>query len=279
MARQFCLLSGVLLLIFTVVSGSVQACVGARPLAMGGAFIAVADDANAVYWNPAGLVQLAGKSQSTSMLTLAGGINYQWFFASVERYDQVVVGVSGINKLDALDLDLDRNVDALLDNTWYQFSVALPLDENLTLGANLKFYQPQLYILDPRVGYTTQAAGMDIAIHWQASEQLRVGLLSQDITGSKFYYPIGYIPMATNVRPGIAYDLDEDTTVAMDIYDLTGRRQVSAGIEKRYEQGALRAGYYHNTWTAGFGLNAGQNFAFDYCYIYDSHLVSLRWNF
>ncbi|MBN1503598.1 MAG: hypothetical protein JW952_00875 [Candidatus Eisenbacteria bacterium] len=31
--------------------------VGARPLAIGGAFVAVADDANAVVWNPAGLTQ------------------------------------------------------------------------------------------------------------------------------------------------------------------------------------------------------------------------------
>jgi long-chain fatty acid transport protein len=33
--------------------------IGARALAMGGAFVAVADDATAVYWNPAGLAQVA----------------------------------------------------------------------------------------------------------------------------------------------------------------------------------------------------------------------------
>ena len=31
--------------------------VGARPLAMGNSFVAIADDATAVYWNPAGLSQ------------------------------------------------------------------------------------------------------------------------------------------------------------------------------------------------------------------------------
>ena len=32
-----------------------QLFVGTRPMSMGGAFIAVADDANAITWNPAGL--------------------------------------------------------------------------------------------------------------------------------------------------------------------------------------------------------------------------------
>jgi len=35
---------------------------GSRPLAMGGAFSGLADDANAVFWNPAGLAQLKGRS-------------------------------------------------------------------------------------------------------------------------------------------------------------------------------------------------------------------------
>jgi hypothetical protein len=35
--------------------------VGARALAMGGAFVAVADDATAAYWNPAGLAQLGSR--------------------------------------------------------------------------------------------------------------------------------------------------------------------------------------------------------------------------
>lgn len=36
-----------------------EAVVGARPLGMGGAFVAVADDANGLLWNPAGLAEVA----------------------------------------------------------------------------------------------------------------------------------------------------------------------------------------------------------------------------
>lgn len=38
-------------------AGPVYPCWGSRPLSLGGAFTGVADDVNAVYWNPAGLAQ------------------------------------------------------------------------------------------------------------------------------------------------------------------------------------------------------------------------------
>ena len=48
-------LLSILLLLSTLLSQYDQLFVGTRPLSMGGAFIAVADDANAITWNPAGL--------------------------------------------------------------------------------------------------------------------------------------------------------------------------------------------------------------------------------
>ena len=40
---------------------------GARALGMGGAFVAVADDANALYYNPAGLALIEGDRKSTRL--------------------------------------------------------------------------------------------------------------------------------------------------------------------------------------------------------------------
>lgn len=53
-------------------------CVGARPLGMGGAFIGLANDVNAVYWNPAGLAQI-NKYQMT--YTYGEHFGYSNFFA------------------------------------------------------------------------------------------------------------------------------------------------------------------------------------------------------
>ncbi len=50
------LLGGALALVPALAAGQGVEAVGMRALGMGGAFVAVADDASATYWNPAGLV-------------------------------------------------------------------------------------------------------------------------------------------------------------------------------------------------------------------------------
>ncbi len=48
---------------------------GARAIGMGGAFVSVADDATAIYWNPAGLVLLNAR-EITSMTILSSSMRY-----------------------------------------------------------------------------------------------------------------------------------------------------------------------------------------------------------
>jgi len=48
---------------------------GARPVAMGSAFTAVADDGNLLFWNPAGLSQLENKIGSTTYRNYVAGIH------------------------------------------------------------------------------------------------------------------------------------------------------------------------------------------------------------
>ncbi len=255
------------------------ACVGARPLAMGGAFIAIADDANAVYWNPAGLTQMSQDREYTYMETVDGFVNYRWFFSGVERYGKVVVGISGINSHNPrILMDSDgTEYPSLFDDTWYQLSFAIPVTDRLSFGTNLKFYESNLIISGVGI-IPGRGTGIDLAVHLQATDNLRIGLLSQDLLGSDVNYNGFTSSYVNNVRPGVAWDVSEDTTVALDIYDLTGTADLSAGIEKRFANGALRGGYYHNTWTIGFGLH-NASYAFDYCYIYDSHIISLSWAF
>ena len=69
---------------------------GPRPLAMGGAFTAVADDENALFYNPAGIAEIS---------TLRAGIFNPLFEVSQD-------GMDFVN--DAMDTDFD-NVDDAVD--------------------------------------------------------------------------------------------------------------------------------------------------------------------
>ena len=53
-------------------AASEQVPVGPRAIAMGGAFSAIADDASAMFWNPAGLTQLESQELAASLVRLYG---------------------------------------------------------------------------------------------------------------------------------------------------------------------------------------------------------------
>lgn len=71
---------------------------GARPLGMGGAFSAVADDANATLWNPAGLCQLSHFQLSTMAVKLYGlDVGSQFIsLCSGDLWESGAIGVSAL---------------------------------------------------------------------------------------------------------------------------------------------------------------------------------------
>ncbi|MFH1619060.1 MAG: PorV/PorQ family protein, partial [bacterium] len=69
--------------------------VGARALALGGAYSAVAEDASGVYWNPAGLVQISRLSASFMRANYLADISYQ-YAAYAHRLDDASVVAGSI---------------------------------------------------------------------------------------------------------------------------------------------------------------------------------------
>lgn len=56
--KRLVIVLNILIMARTCLSLPIDLQIGARPQGMGGAFVALVDDVNAVYWNPAGLTQL-----------------------------------------------------------------------------------------------------------------------------------------------------------------------------------------------------------------------------
>ena len=69
---------------------------GARALGLGGAFVAIADDSTAAYWNPAGLCQLEGREL---VLMHAAKFSWQATYDCISYAQSLPVGTVGINWL------------------------------------------------------------------------------------------------------------------------------------------------------------------------------------
>jgi tetratricopeptide (TPR) repeat protein len=121
---------------------------GARPLGMGKAFTALADDPTAVYWNPAALEDIRQQGATFFHSSLWGGASYDFLGYA---YPTINIGTFGLG-IARIGVDGIQQTDAsedLLGNTFsnaeYQvfasYAKRLPWDLNLTPGITLRMFQ------------------------------------------------------------------------------------------------------------------------------------------
>lgn len=220
----------------SVVGVSSFACVGARPLAMGGAFVGVADDANATYWNPAGLTQL-DEIQLTYTPTIYNRdtVNYDDFVSlaaplAFSGKDWGSLGVSFVNsgyKYTFSGIDVNDSQKW----AWCSYGKKLPISFlNLSLGANLRWLQ---YSFEARQGALTaedkdDTFALDLALFWKWSK-FSFGVLYQDVNEPEvtlFGTSASYI---RNLRPGIAFRPDDKTIISAELYDITNESDSAGG--------------------------------------------------
>jgi len=225
--------------------GPVSACVGARPYGMGLAFVAVADDANATYWNPAGLLQLE-RREITFMRNMNARkwVNYQDYFAYAQPLDESsAIGISYIAK--------DQGIGYLGEadtwtQTWYWLSYARRLAGNTAVGINVRTINESLRL--PGMSAETDL-GVDVALFHRIDESATVGLLVQNANEPEttIRSASGEI-IASNIqnwRPGIALHPDPTLTISASMYDALNKadglaRHIRVGVEKLVDRGESR---------------------------------------
>lgn len=125
--------------------------VGARALGMGGAFVAVADDPSAMYWNPAGIARL---NRPEALLAHSDWIadinfNYAGVVVPVEA-----VGTFGINFTSLTMAEMERTTEEQPDGTGEffgagSFAVGVAYSRNLTewfsIGFNAKYISEHIW--------------------------------------------------------------------------------------------------------------------------------------
>ena len=235
---------------------------GVRALGMGGAFVGVADDASAVYWNPAGLLtgpaigatigwdrfQLGNqqaqpgpgpKSQSGLLNSLGGwplGLSYGRYQTSSLRS-----GPDGVTLSDTL---VTRE---------FSVTVLQSLVQGLVIGSTLKYVRGGFATANT-AGSTVEdalAAANDLELDSNGTfdfdlglmadmQKLRVGLVLKNMNPPTFADPSGFaISFDRHARLGVAVLPTPGLTLAMDVdldtVDLRDglRRNFALGTESR----------------------------------------------
>jgi len=240
--------------------------VGSRPVAMGEAFVAVADDINALYWNPSGLSLSEGKQVIFTHTEWFQAIRYEYL-----AYCQPALGGTigtGITYLYITDIERRDIAGALLgsvpaNDLAIAVSYAKTLSERLNLGGTVKIINQQL---DDKSALGVAA---DIGLQYKLNKEgLVMGLALQNM-GYEAPFITEASPLPMNLKVGIANkSADTKLTLAVDLnYSiLDSIWAVGAGVEYWvHPVFAIRAGYKYNsainnTLGALAGLTCGAGF-------------------
>ena len=236
----------------TVIYGAEeQAATGARAIGIGGAFIGVADDENAVRRNPAGLTRLdryaVGFEQTPSGLFDA--LETSYLSAALPTSEKMALGIDWL-QIGIQDEELDSNRSSF--NFAYSYA---PLSQ-LSLGANLKYCTWSI-ALDGRSRGAATGWGTDIGLLYQPHPRWKLGVLAQDFIGFGSGEGLSYgtwirhdSDISEKVFPtaykfGVAYRPVSDWLISADLTD-----RLQLGTEFLPNRNfAIRAGFQKDLYT------------------------------
>jgi hypothetical protein len=157
--------------------------VGSRAIAMGGSFVAIADDPSALYWNPAGIVNIRSISLQATKT--------EWFVDTDFNVIDLVVPLSSLNSAIGVHLammDYGENPVRTVsrpDGTGEVYSASdlvaglfwgLSITPTISFGLGLKYFQESIW----HVKGSTMA--VDVSILFQTPvEGLRIGGVIQNL--------------------------------------------------------------------------------------------------
>jgi hypothetical protein len=235
--------------------------VGARALGMGGAFAAVANDASAMYWNPAGIVNVKGVEVSSVKLLGAVGTNADYTYLNMVYNSGENTGTFGIGYLEQHFADIiirDGSGNQIggpeesLDNV-INAAYAKKISNWLSAGINVK----ALFGMYPGTGSGQgyNGFGADAALYIDPGEicgplkGLTLGINMQD-PYTEINVPGGVERVSYNLKSGIGYDLP-----LAFLKNLSSRMIVAADYDTEYN------GEYHFggefTWNEMLALRCG----------------------
>jgi len=290
---RYSVLIGVLVVLawfVPVQADELDLCVGARPVSLGGSFVAVADDPNAIFLNPAGLVQM-----DRAEITVMGAR----LFPGIEG-DKLGMGLVGFvlpsGGLGTLGLGVQMFMADRFNKNAFTLSYARHLMGGLSLGVNLKgmMWKADLEPGDPGPTSSGLKVGLDFGLFWRTPWKVRVGAFVRNVNQPSIANNTslgGKLPM--EIRVGLAYER-LGMLVTAELSSKDGVMDLSGGVEQRFGENFcvyLGGGQYLEKDKGSAKINAGVGYTFwnmhlEYGYMYlldlpvgGAHRISFGYRF
>jgi hypothetical protein len=248
--------------------------VGGRSLGMGGAYVAVANDVTAAYFNPAGLAQINYPEFSLMHEERFGNlVNYDYGAVAVPYGKDMTFGLSiirlGVDGIpDTRGALIDRNTGEVItdpnfinspsagldyskitefsDQDWAVFlSFAKKYSDKFYYGANVKL------IYEGLAEYNAYGIGFDVGAWYTPFENFSLGANLQDITTTFIAWSTGTNELISpTAKVGAAYKFDF----------LWGQFTPALDFDIRFENRQYASEY--NLGPVSFDMNAGFEYSF-----------------
>ncbi len=267
--------------------------VGARAVAMGEAFTALADDASGIYWNPAGSVWIKKRQAHFSHNSWIQGINHN--VASLTFPTKIGSFGLGLllNNMDGFERRTIASEEPSGTFSAHDFSFAVNyarhMNEQISFGLNFKYFNEKIYIedasgymIDLGARYSTPVHGLFVAGAIQnlgfttemAQEKIR---LPQTLRfGAAYHLPFSAVKNKVLLAADFVQIFDDASHVNIGAELLpVDAISLRTGYQTGFEDKGL---------SAGFGLHVNW-LDIDYAYVPfgrdlgDSHRFSLTTTF
>ncbi len=236
---------------------------GVRPVGMGGAFCGVSDDVNAIYWNPAGLINLSGREFTAVHTEWFEGITHQ-FLGYGQKWGEKSAWGGSITYLSAKDTARSEWGEDLgsftIRDAAYTLAYSQQLNKSMAGGVNLKYISQKLE------EEKASGIGADLGLFYETPlKNLTCGLNIQNI-GTEMKFVSEGDPLPFNIKFGSGYRLlDDILTLALDI-NLPGDNNLYINLGGEYwlqDMLALRLGYRSDLGDIKGGISIGIGYELD----------------
>jgi len=253
--------------------------VGARPLGMGSAFTAVADNADAPYWNPAGLGWVKGNEITTMQTRLSSDTDHYYVsyiqpaLGGTLGISWVQIGLGNISQTSA-EVDVHNEVQNISIFSYfsnaYLIAYGKELSDKVSLGLTAKYLSSDMTNIagGQGSGYSF-TPGILIRPITDDKRQITIGIKVDELFNQQSWGTGTIEQVPPKLRLGLAYKTPNPGLFALDIAQ-TARPgyspELSGGYE--YNQGglSLRLGYVNSGLTAGAGFQVNHT-RVDYAYV------------